>query len=134
MSPVIEIPVREVKEIPKLKNDEEFREAASELCRLSDEEDRITSRIRELRPVVTAALKAKLREEEKSVLFRRTFRLKDGTTRIKAYRLTVVEREHGNMILDKTKLLKYITAKKLEKCYTEGKKPEPTVSVNPVED
>ena len=117
--PKVEIPMRKVAQVKGLAKDGEFLAEAKELIKLVEDVKKKSDRIAELRLSVYEKMVRSLGENEKSVQM--------GTHRMTAY-----QGEPSNK-LDKKKLLKYITADKLQRCYTKGDPPRPTVQVAKME-
>lgn len=118
--PKTEIPLKQWDEIRKLERDEEFQMAAEALVELTDDVKKKSDRIAELRLELYDKLVAALPEGEHSVQY--------GDHRLTA------SQGSPRKTLDKQKLMKYISAAKLEKCYTAGDPPRPTVVVTRVEE
>lgn len=123
--PKIDVPIREVEDVKKLAKDKQFMQDAARLVKISarvrryEEELHGTKEEPGLRSRVFQKLDAALDGEEKSVAL-------DG------YRITKMQGS-PRRTLDVKKLLKYIPADKLEKCYTLGEPPRPTVQVAKLE-
>lgn len=108
--------VRDVSEVPGLKRKKKtFIADAEELIEITDDVKKLQDRAGELRLSLYDTMNEELNEDEKSV-------------RVGEYRLTAYQGK-PRMVLDKTKLLKHITAEKLAKCYVESDPPRPTVQV-----
>jgi alanyl-tRNA synthetase len=113
--PKIEVPLREVDEIKKLRKNKQFLRDSEELIHLTQKIKELQEKVDEIRPRVYEAMEDALPDQERSVRI--------GEYRVTAYQGSPQKR------LDKEKLLRIIPAKKLEKCYTLGAQPRPTVQV-----
>lgn len=113
--PKVEVKMRSVSEIRGLRKSTPFQDTLDEMIRKSAMKKKLEEDLEELRMEVWDALTPHLQPEEKSVEY-------------KGYRITAYQGEPQER-LDKEKLLKYIPAEKLKRCYTKGAKPRPTVQV-----
>lgn len=113
--PKVDLPLRNADSIKSLKANGEFQRDAARLVALAGRMKRYAEEASELRGRLYDHLSSSLPAGEKSV-------------RYGSHRLSIYEGE-PRKTLDKQKLLAIIPASKLEKCYTEGERPCPTVQV-----
>lgn len=114
--PTIEVPMRELSQVKRLRTDDEFIQKSKRLVKLCEEVKEKEEEIGELKPNVLETLQSVLRPDEKSI-------------RVGDHRLTVITPEKGRKYLDTKKLLKFMTARQLEKCYSEGEAGQPYLQV-----
>jgi hypothetical protein len=107
-------------EIKALRTNERFVIAAKYLIAKTERIKQLSEEVSELRGEVFEVLSGALREGEKSISFN-------------DHRLSVVE-SAGRRTLDMNKLLRHVPASVIEKCYTVGEPPKPTVSVSRIAD
>ena len=114
----IEVEMRDVSEIKGLRKSKQLRAEIERITELKLQIEAQELELRQLKSTVMDKIWSVVPPEEKSVQY-------------EDFRLTRTQ-QSARRTLDTEKLLKYIPASKLEKCYKVGKQPEPSLTVTTI--